>query len=49
MTGSSTAKAAAILGVTLVLGVAIGAFGVGSLAQARTQRLDDLRGPGGFV
>ncbi len=49
ITGASTAKAAAILSVTLVLGVAIGAFGVGSLAQVRMQRLDDLRGPGGFV
>jgi hypothetical protein len=37
------------IAVTLGIGVLIGMFGTGALAQNRLRNLDDMRRPGGFV
>lgn len=43
------AKSSLILLATLILGIAIGALGVGALAHRRGEHLRELRQPGGFV
>lgn len=42
-------KAAVMLFVTLALGIAVGALGVGALSRQRSEQVQQLRRPPGFV
>ncbi len=46
---SNTVRAWLLLGVTLLLGVAIGVLSGGALQERRLARVNDMRRPGGFA
>ena len=46
---STSVRAWLLLGVTLLLGIAIGVLGAGALQERRFARVLDIRRPGGFI
>ena len=46
---SNSVRAWLLLGVTLLLGIAIGVLSVGALQERRLARVNDMRRPGGFT